>query len=312
MEKFAYIEIKAILFGVDESIIGRLEIGNNYKIEKDTLINPVLKQQFDYTSLGLRRIYETAKLNEHLDVAILTKTIKKDLCKNTVDESYIFEIIETIEKEEKEYIDEKMRIIRLYNENGFNIKELLIDISVIENGEKSYSINSKIPFPDKILNDTAKLKILNSEEAVKINNFIRKTNLNFIEYKFNPELLSSACFLYDQSYYAPVKTIRFMVCIIGLESLLVNSNTELSYRLSRNCAMLLSNDAKEYIELYKKIHELYNKRSKFVHTGVEKNLENIDIIMARNILRKTIFKIMEKNVSKEQLMQELELKGYNI
>lgn len=312
MEKFAYIEIKAILFGVDESIIGRLEIGNNYKIEKDTLINPVLKQQFDYTSLGLRRIYETAKLNEHLDVAILTKTIKKDLCKNTVDESYIFEIIETIEKEEKEYIDEKMRIIRLYNENGFNIKELLIDISVIENGEKSYSINSKIPFPDKILNDTAKLKILNSEEAVKINNFIRKTNLNFIEYKFNPELLSSACFLYDQSYYAPVETIRFMVCIIGLESLLVNSNTELSYRLSRNCAMLLSNDAKEYIELYKKIHELYNKRSKFVHTGVEKNLENIDIIMARNILRKTIFKIMEKNVSKEQLMQELDLKGYNI
>lgn len=101
-----------------------------------------------------------------------------------------------------------------------------------------------------------------------------------------------------------------MVCIIGLESLLVDGNSELSYRLSRNCAMLLSNNSIEYAELYEKVRKLYNVRSEFVHTGFVKKLESNDVVMARGILRETIFKIIEKNVTKKQLLKELDLKGY--
>ena len=70
--KIRYV-IKALLFGVDETVIGNLDLGNSYKIEKDCMINHNLWKEFDYTAFGLRRIYETAKLNNNLDVAVLNK-----------------------------------------------------------------------------------------------------------------------------------------------------------------------------------------------------------------------------------------------
>lgn len=310
-------EIKAILFGVDESVIGNLDIGENYKVERDTMINQKLWEQFDYTVFGLRRIYETAKLNHNLDVAILTKNIKDDYEVELIEgkgymvgDKHIDNIIYDIEVQEMNYVDEKMRIIRLYCENGFNIKELLINTNIIENGKSIYYHNSKIPFPDKVSSEIKKLSLLSNQEISNINDFIQKTDLRFSSSQFTPELLTSACFLYDQSYYAPVETLKFMVCIIGLESLLVDGNSELSYRLSRNCAMLLSNNSIEYAELYEKVHKLYNVRSEFVHKGFVKKLESNDVVMARGILRETIFKIIEKNVTKKHLLKELDLKGY--
>lgn len=74
--------------------------------------------------------------------------------------------------------------------------------------------------------------------------------------------------------------------------------------------MLLSNNSEEYAELYEKVRKLYNVRSEFVHMGFVKKLESDDVIIARDILRKTIFKVIEKNVTKKQLLKELDLKGY--
>lgn len=54
-------------------MINNLDLGNSYKIEKDCMINHNLWEEFDYTAFGLRRIYETAKLNDNLDVVILNK-----------------------------------------------------------------------------------------------------------------------------------------------------------------------------------------------------------------------------------------------
>lgn len=65
--------IKSILFGVEENVIGNLNIGNDYEVIKDSLTNEMLWKEFDYTTFGLRRIYETAKLNDELDVAVLKK-----------------------------------------------------------------------------------------------------------------------------------------------------------------------------------------------------------------------------------------------
>lgn len=310
-------EIKAILFGVDDTIIGKLEIGNGYKIERDRLSNSKLWKQFDYTDFGIRRVYEVAKLNDELEIAILKKELQyeyqaivKEGQGYLIDNKNVIDITNDIEVEEMQYVDEKMRIIRLYCENGFNIKELLINTTVLDEKEELFRLNSKIPFPDNVPDYVQRLQISNNEDADNINSFIKEANLKFPNSIFKSELLTSACFLYDQSYYAPVETLRFMVCVIGLESLLVDGNAELSYRLSRNCAMLLSDNAEEYSELYKKIRKLYEIRSEFVHNGMVKNLECENVVMARDILRKTIFKIIEKNITKEQLLKELDLKGY--
>ncbi len=313
-------KIKAILFGVDESIINKLDLGNSYKIEKDCMINHNLWEEFDYTAFGLRRIYETAKLNDNLDVAVLSKNeeIKyeeayvKDGEGWFVDDKKVDDIIFDHENDEMEYIDRKMRIIRLYSENSFNIKELLIITEVIDSStnKEIYHHNSKIPFPDKIIGNIDKLHLINDEEAKSIYDFVSKIDLDFKESTFSSKLLSSAIFLYDQSYTSPVATLRFMVCVIGLESLLVDGNSELSYRLSRNCAMLLSSNSEEYLDLLTKMKKIYQKRSDYVHNGMVKSLEEDEVIETRGILRSVIFKIIEKNISKESLIKELDLKGF--
>ena len=317
--KIKYV-IKAILFGVDETVVNSLDLGNSYKIKKDCMINHNLWEEFDYTAFGLRRIYETAKLNDNLDVAILTKTeeIRYDNAILKIGEGWFAEgknvedIIFKHENEEIDYVDKKMRIVRLYSENGFNIKELLINTEVINEStnEVLYNHNSKIPFPDRIIGDIDKLTLSNKDEIDSINSFILKIDLDFRDSKFSSKILSSATFLYDQSYTSPVETLRFMVCVIGLESLLVDGNSELSYRLSRNCAMLLSSNSGEYLELLSKMKKIYKKRSDYVHNGIMKSLEEQEVVETRKILRNVIFKIIERNISQESLIKELDLKGY--
>ena len=313
-------KIKAILFGVDETIINNLELGNSYFVERDSMTNNKLWEAFDYTAFGLRRMYEEAKLNSNLEVALLKKADEVSFDNAIliagkgwfVDEKDIIDIIYDYEIEQMNYVDEKMRIIRLFSENGFNIKELLINAEVInqENEEIVLNHNSKIPLPDRIIGVTEKLSLSNSDKVIKINSFISKMDLRFKDSKFSPKILSSAAFLYDQSYTSPVVTLRFMVGVIGLESLLVDGNSELSYRLSRNCAMLLSSNLDEYLELLTKMKKIYKKRSDYVHNGIVKSLEEKEVIEVRSILRNVIFRIIEKNISQDLLIKELDLKGY--
>lgn len=313
-------KIKAILFGVDETIINNLELGNSYFVERDSMTNNKLWEAFDYTAFGLRRMYEEAKLNSNLEVALLKKADEVSYDNAIliagkgwfVDEKDIIDIIYDYEIEQMNYVDEKMRIIRLFSENGFNIKELLINAEVInqENDEIVLNHNSKIPLPDRIIGVTEKLSLSNSDKVIKINSFISKMDLRFKDSKFSPKILSSAAFLYDQSYTSPVVTLRFMVGVIGLESLLVDGNSELSYRLSRNCAMLLSSNLDEYLELLTKMKKIYKKRSDYVHNGIVKSLEEKEVIEVRSILRNVIFRIIEKNISQDLLIKELDLKGY--
>lgn len=313
--------VKAILSGVDETVIGNLNFGNSYIIVKDSLTNHFLWEEFDYTAFGIRRIYELSKLNDNLEIALLTKNIDvtydvSEVINNgkkllNIDEAY--NCISDFENKELEYIDVTMRYIRLFSENCFNIKELLIRSKIEtldDNIELIENINSKIPLPDKITGNIAKLHIENKIEAENLNNFIRKTEAEISSLNFSPDLLKQACFLYDQSYTSPVDTMKFMACVIGMESILVDGKSELSYRFSRNGAMLLSNDAEEYWKFSKMLKEIYNKRSTYVHTGNLKKLNSDDIIQARQILRKIILKVLSKNISKDELLKELEVKGF--
>lgn len=297
------IEIKAILSGVDESVINNLDIGNNYAITKDSLTNSTLYSSFDYTVLGVRRIYEDSKINDNLNVALLSKTFDIEISSNNCEDP--INKLHNIEEQEINYVDNKMRLVRLYSENGFNIKEMLFNCYIINGCERNSYLTSKIPFPDKIHSEIKKLHIENKNE---INMFICSFNTDNLNYSKN--LLDKALFLYDQSYYAPVLTLRFMTCIIGLETLLVDGNNELSYKLSRNCSMLLSNNIDEYKEISAKVKKMYDKRSKYVHNADVKNLSFQDELDARDILRRTIRKVCLSNTEKSKLLKQLDLKGY--
>lgn len=313
--------IKAILSGVDETVIDHLDFGNSYSIVKDSLTNYKLWEEFDYTSFGIRRIYETSKLNNQLEIALLTKNIciNYDVAETIYNDEQalnfeqIDKCISDFENKELNYVDETMRHIRLFSENCFNIKELLFKCDVVNLDDKSQiisNINSKIPLPDKILDNISKLHIENDAKSQKINNFIKTIDTQISSSNFSPEIIKQACFLYDQSYTAPVETLRFMVCVIAMESILVKGNLELSYRFSRNGAMLLSNNVEEYWQYSNIFKEIYKKRSNYVHTGKLDNLHLENIVQTREVLRNIILNVLSKNKSKDDLLNELEVKGF--
>lgn len=313
--------IKAILSGIDETVINYLDFGNSYLITKDSLTNYKLWEEFDYTPFGIRRIYETSKLNNKLEIALLTK----NSCVNynvteimhndekALNFEEIYKFISDFENKELNYVDETMRHIRLFSENCFNIKELLFKCDVInleDNTQIISNINSKISLPDKILDNISKLHIESEAKSQEINNFIKNIDTKISSSNFSPEIIKLACFLYDQSYTAPVETLRFMVCVIAMESILVKGNLELSYRFSRNGAMLLSNNVEEYWQFSNIFKEIYKRRSNYVHTGKLDNLHLENIIQARDVLRNIILSVLSKNKSKDDLLRELEVKGF--
>lgn len=320
MEFKVVISIKAILFGVSENIIGNLDIGNDYTIIKGSMIDSKLWREFDYTDFGIRRIYEGAKVNDNLDVAVLNKrmeitssSIKSSNNGFMIDNQHINEYINSVEAAEIEYVDEKMRMIRLFSENSFNIYELLFNVFIVyENDDEKLYFNSKIPFPDVVYGNIPKLSLDNETCISDINDFIRNIQFSFLKSKFNLELLKKVCFLYDQTYTASVQTLRFMAGVIGIESLIVDddSNGDLSYRFARNGAMLLSDNEDEYYDLKERLKRIYRLRSKYVHCGSVKNIDELSVIEVREILRKLIFKIIELNIDKKELLSKVEIKGY--
>ena len=206
-----------------------------------------------------------------------------------------------------------MRLIRLFCENSFNIKELLFNVYFVDKkGKKSLYSSSKRPFPDVVYGDISKLSLADKDTIYSINKFLCTIDLSFPNSKFDSEKLESACFLYDQTYTASVLTLRFMAGVVGIESLMVNDGVkgDLSYRFSRNCAMLLSNNEDEYMDLKKKLSKIYDLRSKYVHCANVKKLDEIYTLEVRNILRNVIFKIVELNIDKKTLLDRIDLKGY--
>ena len=311
-------KIKAILFNVEENVIGNLDIGNEYKTDRDNMDNNKLWLEFDYTALGFIRMYQESVLNTNRDIALLQKTEKFEIevelvdGEYTIDDKDIFQYVDNLENSEINYIDEKMRLIRLFDNNCFNIKEALVNIVITDPQENGSSyFNSKRPFPDRIYGEIKKLNLPDKKSIERINSFLTNTKLDFPNSKFSPDLLSKACFLYDQTYTSPVLTLRFMTGVIGLETLLVDGKTELRYRLSRNCSMLLSENIDEYKKLLKRVKDIYDRRSEYVHNANIKKLNEEYVIDTRKILHDVIFKIIELNISQKELLEKLDLKGYN-
>lgn len=307
--------IKAILFNVDESILDNLKIGNNYNLIKDSLTNSNLYDMLDCTMFGIRRKYELSKINDNLDVIILSKeTCNEYKCKIVEGEGIFIngkdldDFIYDYECQEMYYINSKLRLLRLYNDNYIKIKELYIKTTCKIDDKPEFNHISLIPFDIKIEDDSPKM-FLNSSTAKSINKFISDFDLNFAKTNFNKELLIQAVYLLDQSYYAHTNAMRFLTCIIGLEALLLKDNNNITDKLRRNIAVLLSNNKSDFYYYSDTIRDLYDKRSRFIHDGNVSLIDNQQIELARDILRKVIFKIVELDMSKSNLLKYLDERG---
>jgi hypothetical protein len=153
-----------------------------------------------------------------------------------------------------------------------------------------------------------KYSIIDNKELSELNKFINKINL-----PFSKGYLQLAFDNFELSYHTQNQYLSFLSLMISLETLFhISGHGELRYRISRNIAVLLGRKEKyDSNKLFSDIRELYDKRSKIVHTGKKGIIKNEDLMILRNYIRESIKMIYEINKDKDELLNILNSTGFN-
>lgn len=118
---------------------------------------------------------------------------------------------------------------------------------------------------------------------------------------------------FELSYTVPNPSLSFLSLMIASEVLFNPGSGDITYRISRNFAVLLGNSIENAKHIQKEISELYRKRSSLIHSGKEivnfVGEENY-VLKIRYYIRESIKKIISMNLSKDDLLDFLNSKGF--
>jgi len=101
---------------------------------------------------------------------------------------------------------------------------------------------------------------------MELHEFIQNTT-----FPFGKKFLNLALSSFESSYMGQNHYLQFLSLINALEILLKSGQTDLSYTLSRNGAVLVGNDKEDCQRIYDNLKCLYNIRSFIVHNGEAKD-----------------------------------------
>lgn len=147
--------------------------------------------------------------------------------------------------------------------------------------------------------------ILANNKKSDINKFIKKVKLPFNNY------LNLAFENLELSYQIHDQNLKFITLMICLEILFSPEDRfELRNRISRNIAVLLGRNRNSSLSIYKTTLSLYDKRSKIVHAGARGMIMEKDILILRSYVRESLLKINSINLSKDKLLEHLNLIGF--
>lgn len=197
------------------------------------------------------------------------------------------------------YLDPIIRLMRLFKEG--NICMPLKYYYSIDNGipKSFFRKGTHLYIPPK-----PKYTIKDSEIS-DLQEFILNIKLPFT----NPSL-QLAFENFELSYQTHNINLSFLSLMMGLETLFNPGEQELRYRISRNVAVLLGKDKKDSKTIFRDIKELYDKRSKIVHTGETNIIQEKDLLKLRQYLRESVKEINKIGKNKSELLSLLNLCGF--
>ncbi len=164
------------------------------------------------------------------------------------------------------------------------------------------------PYNPSILEDYSQIEATDDEKVKLLNNI--EGNLS------KSKELETIIETYNINLSISNMKIAFLNIVTCLEALLVSSNSELTYRISRNVAVLLSNNKEQGKKLFNKMKELYAIRSKLVHEGIwnpekyYKKFDNEPFEDLKMIFNSVFRKYVELGLSKKELVNKLDESGY--
>lgn len=199
----------------------------------------------------------------------------------------------------RNYLDSAIRLMRLFKEG--NIYLPLAYYYFIEKDRPKSFIRTGYGLYQS---NKPEFTLGNSELPI-LKKFIKNTKIPFKE-----EFLQLAFENFELSYQTHNQNLQFLSSMIALETLFNPSNTELSYRISRNVAVLLGKDESGSNKIFSEVKNLYEKRSKIVHAGKSNIISGEELLKLRYYVRQSIKEIAKINKNKDELLNMLNSSGF--
>ena len=149
---------------------------------------------------------------------------------------------------------------------------------------------------------------LGDSEIENVQKFLEATGMPL---KF--DYLKMAHENFELSYTVSNPSLSFLSLMIASEVLFNPGSGDITYRISRNFAVLLGSSVEDAKQIQKEIIKLYKKRSSLVHSGKEIVIfvgEEDYVLKIRYYVRESIKKIIPMNLSKDDLLNLLNSKGF--
>lgn len=293
--------VHAVIFGADQSLLG-IHLKDGFSFRRVSL-NPAvsnLDKILETTDFGLRREYETARIDEEsLDVICAVKETGYTIHTSRLQERFSDDVDDDLLS-----LDNQIRIIRLLQEGpvrfkkiAFHQKSKLHVDGVIATTEH----NSILPIGEASTTKPYSCFHCNDEEAAFISEKIQSQYLPFNDIQLN------ACHMYYDLSYHTEAFVSITLLLTALEMLFLERNSGGKQKpLAKRCAVFLyENDLSKAREAYRRLFDLYGKRSDFVHEGKISGIQTQDIIELRAYVRDSLLRVLSLSENKTQRISRL-------
>lgn len=146
---------------------------------------------------------------------------------------------------------------------------------------------------------------LNKQELEDLHNFLKRFKL-----PFSRTYIQLAFENFELSYETSNQSLAFLALINGLEALFNPGVGEISYRISRNCAVLLGSDVEDSRDIFKDVKYLYDLRCAIVHALKQVRIEKDKLIRLRDYVRRAITTIHDLDKPKDKALKILSEMGF--
>ena len=293
------VTICAVIFGADETLLN-VDLGKGYEFRKMSLIpsKDQLELIFEVDAMGLRRDYERALIDNDLNLICAFKTYEINLSSIEAGEYYQKTCDDALN-----YLDNRIRAIRLYYEGPIRFKKLSIKMEsetfYMCKTRSGISYNSIIPIGEAMGTKEISKFHCNDGEIRGLNNII-----SLIKFPLSDELLNHCHRYYDLSYHQD-NFISITLLTTCLEILFLDGGQGKKEKLAKRCSVFLYDNKEERLSCYDKLTKLYKKRSDFVHDGDSDSIIDEDILFLRDCVRKSLIKYMNNGLKKKEVVNKL-------
>lgn len=286
----ALFTVDAVVFGTDASILD-LELCNGFSFVRKSLMPSVdhLDKIFDTNTMGLRRDYESARIDESLDVVCVTKCVELDIKPSEADDYF-----QKMADESLVSLDNQIRAIRLLVECPLRCKKIMFRLIY-----ESYTYQHLFHVNEAMA--TCEIsKFHCSKDDCKV--LCRK--ISEIVFPLSDVVLNTCHMHYDLSYHMN-KHISMTLLVAVLEMMYIESELGKKEKLAKRCSTFLFANRGHVLLCYEKLKSIYKKRSEFVHEGKFQEITDDDVLFLRKCVRDSLLKIENEKTTKKERIRNL-------